>query len=49
LYKDENNESYDPDNLIDVSIGLRDPVEESSDDDGEHKEVFTLGQISTRS
>jgi hypothetical protein len=49
LYKDKNNKGYDPDNLINVSTGLRDPVEESSDDDREHKEVFTLGQISTRS
>jgi hypothetical protein len=49
LYKDENNKGYDPDNLIDVSTGLRDPVEESSDDDGEHEEVFTLGRMSTRS
>jgi hypothetical protein len=49
LYKDENDKGYDPDNLIDVSTGLRDPVEGSSDNDGEHKEVFTLSQISTRS
>jgi hypothetical protein len=49
LYKDENNKGYDPDNLINVSTGLRDPVEESSDNNGEHKEVFTLGRISTRS
>jgi hypothetical protein len=49
LYKDDTAEGYDPNNFIDVDIGLRDLVEESSDNNDEHEEVFTLGRMSTRS
>jgi hypothetical protein len=49
LYEDDTAEGYDPNNLIDVSTGLRDPMEESSDEDGEHEEIFTLGRMNTRS
>lgn len=46
---DDTVKGHDLNNLIDFTTGTRDPLEESSDDKGEHKEVFTLGRISTRS
>jgi hypothetical protein len=49
LYEDDTAEGYDPNSFIDVDTGLRNPVEESSDDNDEHEEVFTLGRMSTRS
>jgi predicted nucleotidyltransferase len=49
FYKDEIAKGYDADNLIDARIGLRDLVEESSNNEGEYKEVFTLSRMNTRS
>jgi hypothetical protein len=49
LHKDDTAEGYDPNSFIDADTGLRNPVEESSDDNDKHEEVFTLGRMSTRS
>jgi hypothetical protein len=47
--KDNTAEGYNADNTIDVVTGQQDPEEESSSNNNEHKEVFTLGQMNTRS
>ena len=49
FYEDDTAKGYDTNSLIDKSTGLRDLVEESSDDKGEHEEIFTLGRMNTRS
>jgi hypothetical protein len=46
--EDDTAKDYDANNLIDIRTSLRDLVEESSDDEGEYEEVFTLGRINTR-
>jgi hypothetical protein len=49
MNEDDTAEGYDTNNLINESTGLRDLVEESTDDEEEHEEVFTLGRMNTRS
>jgi DDE superfamily endonuclease len=49
MNEDDTAEGYDANNLINESTGLRDPVEETTDDEEEHEEVFTLGRMNTRS
>jgi hypothetical protein len=49
IYEDDTAKGYGPNNLINEKTILRDPVEECSDDEVEHEEVFTLGRMNTRS
>lgn len=48
-YANLNGEDYDIDNLPNAETGEKDPVEESTEDEEEHEEVFTLGRMNTRS
>jgi hypothetical protein len=49
MNEDDTAEGYDANNLINESTGLRDPIEETTNNEEEHKEVFTLSRMNTRS
>ena len=49
MNEDDTTKGYDANNLINESTGLRDPVEESTNNEEEYEEVFTLGRMNTRS
>jgi hypothetical protein len=49
INEDNTTKDYDANNLINESTGLRDPVEETTNNEEEYKEVFTLGRMNIRS
>jgi hypothetical protein len=48
-YANRNAEGYNINNLPNTETGERDLVEESTEDEEEYEEVFTLGRMNTRS